>query len=68
LRGLAARQGATIVDYAHGSAVTEVDQNYWDPLHFRLPIARRVEADLAAASHGEALAPDGVARLVWPSR
>ncbi|CAN7269854.1 hypothetical protein LJR009_001159 [Bosea sp. LjRoot9] len=68
LRGLAARQGATIVDYAHGSAVTEVDQNYWDPLHFRLPIARRVEADLAAVSHGQPLAPDGAARLVRPSR
>jgi hypothetical protein len=68
LRGLAARQGATIVDYAHDSAVTRVDGNYWDPLHFRLPIARRVEADLAAVSQGEALAPDGVTWVMRPSR
>lgn len=68
LRELAARQGATLVDYSHRSSVTAVDENYWDPLHFRLPIARRVEAELAAVARGAALPQDGVAVVRGPPR
>ena len=63
---LAKRQGAILVDYAHYSSVTRNDANYWDPLHFRLPIARRVEADLAAVAQGENPASDGVVRVTRP--
>lgn len=58
---IAARQGAVLVDYAHMSSVTRADDNYWDPLHFRLPIARRVESDLAAVAKGNDPKADGVA-------
>jgi hypothetical protein len=65
---LAARHGAVIADYAHRSSVTREDSNYWDPLHFRLPIARRVEADLIAVARGSAPAGDDVLRVLRPAR
>jgi hypothetical protein len=64
LTELAGRHGAALVDYAHMSSVTKADENYWDPLHYRLPIARRIEADLAAVAKGGSPKPDGVARLL----
>jgi hypothetical protein len=66
LQELAVRQNAALVDYSHRSRVTDTDANYWDPLHFRLPIARRVEAELAAVARGAALAADGVAVVRRP--
>lgn len=58
---LAKRHGAIVVDYAHSSPVTTRDANYWDNLHFRLPIAQRVEAELAEIAKGGAPLPDGAA-------
>lgn len=66
LARVATARGATLVDYAHRSVVTRADENYWDPLHFRLPIARRVEADLARIARGETPDGDDVVRLVKP--
>lgn len=62
--GLARRHGATVVDYAHLSPVTTQDANYWDALHFRLPIAQRVEEELVSIAKGGAPLPDGAARVV----
>lgn len=63
IEGVARRHGATLVDYAHRSPVTTQDANYWDSLHFRLPIAQRVEAELAGVAKGGAPLPDGAARI-----
>lgn len=68
LATIAARQGATLLDYAHPSALTRVDGNYWDPLHFRLPIARRVEGDLAAVAKGEKPGADDAVRVLSAPR
>lgn len=68
LRKLAARHGVTTVDYAHASAITSEDTNYWDPLHFRLPIARRLETDLLAVAAGREPAADGSAVVARPER
>lgn len=68
LAALASRHGAVVVDYAHASPVTRADTNYWDPLHFRLPIARRVEADLLAVAHGQEPEQDGAVRVIEPAR
>jgi hypothetical protein len=68
LAAVAARRGASLVDYAHSSDVTRRDDNYWDRLHFRLPVARRVEADLALAASGWPLPADGVATVTGPTR
>ena len=66
LRTLAARRGAVIADFAHRSMVTQQDSNYWDPLHFRLPIARRVEADLIAIVRGAPVSSDGFVQVSRP--
>ncbi|SDQ96787.1 hypothetical protein SAMN05519103_00252 [Rhizobiales bacterium GAS113] len=47
----AAHQGLT-VDFRFASPITGEDANYWDPLHFRLPIARRVAEALGQAREG----------------
>lgn len=60
----ARRYGATMVDYAHASPVTTQDANYWDNLHFRLPIAQRVEEELVGVAKGDAALPDGAARVM----
>lgn len=66
LRSLAAQRGAVIADFTHRSVVTQQDANYWDPLHFRLPIARRVEADLIAIARGAPVSSDGFVQIFRP--
>ena len=41
------------VDFRFASPITSDDANYWDALHYRLPIARRVVESLADAAKGE---------------
>lgn len=65
---IAARHGAIVADYAHLSPLTGEDANYWDPAHYRLPIARRIEADLIALGKGEDAAADTALRVVKPIR
>lgn len=61
---LARRHGATVVDYAHASPITARDENYWDPLHFRLPIAARFAEELVTLAKGGQPLPDGAARVL----
>ncbi|WP_430912420.1 hypothetical protein [Methylobacterium sp. sgz302541] len=42
-------RGATVVDFRIPSPVTTRDENYWDALHYRLPVAGRIVTGLAAA-------------------
>ncbi len=65
---LAGRRGAVVVDYARPSAITREDSNYWDPLHFRLPIAQRLAEDLLAIAAGRQPRPDGAAAVIRPER
>ncbi|MGO4704216.1 hypothetical protein AB4072_00365 [Microvirga sp. 2MCAF38] len=39
---LALEKGVALVDFRYHSPVTENDANYWDPLHYRIGIARRI--------------------------
>jgi hypothetical protein len=39
---IAARHDAALIDFRIHSAITTVDANFWDPLHYRLPIAYRI--------------------------
>jgi hypothetical protein len=54
---------ATVVDFQIPSAITMQRSSYWDPVHYRLPIASRLMADLAGAVQGHASADD---RLLVP--
>ena len=50
---LGARRGAVVVDFRHVSPLTSQDAHYWDALHYRLPVADRIVADLkTAVAHG----------------
>jgi hypothetical protein len=55
---IAQAQGGIVVDFGFPSPITRVDENYWDPLHYRLPIARRVAEALQQAAEGERNAAD----------
>ncbi|WP_066469088.1 hypothetical protein [Bosea sp. WAO] len=68
LGAIAARHGAVIADYAHLSPLTREDANYWDPAHYRLPIARRIEVDLIALGRGEKPPADPALHVVEPIR
>lgn len=50
---IAARHGATVMDYMIDSSITRRDENYWDPLHFTGAVARDIEADIATLLRGE---------------
>jgi hypothetical protein len=53
----ASRHGMT-VDFRFASPITSEDANYWDPLHYRLPIAKRVAEALRQAESGDGAALD----------
>ena len=45
-----------VVDFNIPSPITADTANYWDPVHYRVPVASRIVADLAAATAGSATA------------
>jgi hypothetical protein len=60
---IARRRGAKVVDWRIDSVLTRNDTNYWDSLHYRVPIATRIAEELGAAVRGQE-AKDGSYRLV----
>ena len=61
---IGARRNATVVDFRLRSPVTGDDANYWDPLHYRLPVAERIVAALRAAQETRRDAPDGFYKVL----
>ncbi|GJD45952.1 hypothetical protein AFCDBAGC_3831 [Methylobacterium cerastii] len=57
-------RGVVVVDFRLPSPITTRDENYWDALHYRLPVAARVVAGLQAAAEAGADAPDGSYRVL----
>jgi hypothetical protein len=58
------RSGAVVVDFRRISLLTTRDANYWDALHYRLPVAARIVAGLKAAVATGADDPDGIYRVL----
>lgn len=57
---VAAVPRARLVDFMIPSPVTREDDNYWDPLHYRVPIATWLGRSLRAAADGQPrTAPEG---------
>ncbi len=48
----AATPDAMAVDFMRPSPITERDDNYWDPLHYRIGVADRLARDLGLAARG----------------
>lgn len=57
---LARNAGALVVDWRISSPLTKNDENYWDALHYRLPIADAMIGSIVAARSGQTSDPDGV--------
>lgn len=60
---IARKHGVKVVDFSIPSAITTQDSNYWDPLHYRLPIAGRIVDALKAAADTGRDAPDGIYKI-----
>jgi hypothetical protein len=60
---LARNRGGALVDFRMSTDVTRNDENYWDPLHYRQPIAEKFTQALREADIGLA-SQDGFYRLL----
>ncbi len=56
---IAQRHGGVFVDWRIRSSVTTEDANYWDQVHYRLPIASRIVQSLVKAAETKKDAVDG---------
>jgi hypothetical protein len=64
IAAIAARRGVAFVDFKFPSPITTSDANYWDPLHYRLPIAQRIVEGIARAVTTARDDPDGDWRVL----
>jgi hypothetical protein len=64
LARLAKPHGVPVIDFRIASRITREDANYWDPLHYRVPVATRLVAAIARAIETKADDPAGDWRIV----
>ena len=64
LATIARRRGAMLVDWRLVSPLTTDDSHFWDPLHYRLPIAYRLIDDLEHIVNEGRESPDGSYRIL----
>lgn len=64
IAAIAVERHAVVVDWRIPSRLTENDTNYWDGLHYRLPVAERVARETADAVLTGAVSQDGVYQIV----
>ena len=53
VRDVAAIPNVTVADFMIPSPITRDRANYWDPIHYRVPVADQLMRDLADAEHGK---------------
>jgi len=56
--------GAKVIDWRIASPITTNDTNYWDGLHYRLPIAQQIGRELIEATLNGTEPADGSYRIV----
>ncbi len=61
---IARQRGATLVDWRLVSTLTTDDSHFWDPLHYRLPVAYDLIDDLGHAMNEGRESPDGSYRIL----
>ncbi len=61
---IARQRGAKVIDWRIVSPLTSTESNYWDSLHYRVPIATRLAKDLAAAALDGRESTDGSYRIL----
>ena len=60
---IAAKHGSPVIDMRFHSDMTRNDENYWDSLHYRIHVARRIEELIIAALTGKS-GPTPVLRII----
>ena len=58
IAAIARKRGALMIDSDFASSLTSNDLNYWDRLHYRVPIATRIAEELGAAALSGQESPD----------
>ncbi len=66
VRRVAPLPGVTVIDFLLPSPITRERDHYWDPIHYRVPVADQLMRDLARAAGGEAAADDSYRLLRAP--
>jgi hypothetical protein len=64
IAAIAASRHAVVIDWRIASPITENDANYWDSLHYRLPLAQRIARETADAVLNGSPAQDGAYQIV----
>ncbi|HMO30798.1 hypothetical protein [Enterovirga sp.] len=59
-------RSALVLDYRHRSPLTDEDSNFWDTLHYRLPIAARIVEDIRSGLESPRAAEDDRYRILLP--
>lgn len=65
---LGARYGATVLDFRFPNAVTARDDNYWDNLHYRLPIASKLTDAIIAGLRRAPVGDPDFERVLAPGK
>ncbi len=60
VRDVAAIANVTVADFMIPSPITRDRAHYWDPIHYRVPVADQLMRDLVSAAHGEATDDDAL--------
>jgi hypothetical protein len=61
---IAQKHGAKVIDWRIPSALTRDENNYWDRLHYRVPVATRIAEELGPAILDDRQSDDGTYRLL----
>jgi len=64
IAAIAANRHAVVIDWRFASTLTKDDTNYWDALHYRLPVAHRIARETAQAVLNGAPSQDGAYLIV----
>jgi hypothetical protein len=63
IASIAVERHAVVIDWRIASPLTENDTNYWDGLHYRLPVAELVARETADAALTGAVSPNGLYQI-----
>jgi hypothetical protein len=61
---IARRRGAKVIDWRYSSPLTREDSNYWDSIHYRVPVANSLAHAIGFAIREGKPSADGIYRLL----
>ena len=64
IAAIGARHKAPVIDFRIASEITGRDENYWDPLHYRVGIAERIGRSVGKALETGEVDAEGTWRVL----